>query len=188
MEQTVKTGYLELFTGCMYSGKTTKLIDIYNDYREQNVEVCVINYINDDRYHDELMSSHDQKMIPCHKVKSIFDVFLKNPDILENIDVYLINEGQFFKDIYDTVKLLVEIHGKTVFVVGLDGDFLMKKFGQITDLIPLCDKYEKLYAECSKCGKPASFTERITADTTQVIIGSSDIYIPVCRNCRVSRS
>jgi len=188
MAQTTNNGYLGLFTGCMYSGKTTMLIDIYNDYREKNVKVCVINYIGDDRYHDELMSSHDKKMIPCHKVKSVYDVFSKNPDILKTIDVYLINEGQFFEDLYDIVKLLVMIHGKTVFVVGLDGDFSMNKFGQISDLIPLCDKYEKLYAKCSKCGNPASFTERITNDTTQVLIGSSDIYTPVCRRCRIPRS
>jgi thymidine kinase len=188
MHQSENVGYLEMFTGCMYSGKTTKLIDIYNDYLVKGIKTCVVNYIGDDRYHDEMMSSHDKKMIPCHRVKYIYDIFLKNPEILDTIDVYLINEGQFFKDLYEVVKLLVVSHGKTVYVVGLDGDFLMNKFGQISDLIPLCDKYEKLYAKCFKCNNPASFTERKTNDNKQLIIGSSDIYNPVCRNCRVIRS
>ena len=65
---TMATGYLGLFLGCMYSGKTSRLISLYNKYKKAGKEVCVINYISDVRYHTELMSSHDKVMINVIKL------------------------------------------------------------------------------------------------------------------------
>ena len=185
MSELEKTmiGHLHLILGCMYSGKTSRLISIYNGYRKKGKNVCVINYKGDTRYHPELMSSHDKVMIPCHRVDNIYDVFKNNPDILETADVYLINEGQFFSDLYDVVKLLVTSHKKTVYVGGLDGDFEMKQFGQIVNLIPMSTSYEKLYAKCTNCNEKASFTKRLTEDSKQILIGGIETYIPVCRKC-----
>lgn len=176
-------GYLTLFTGCMYSGKTTRLVDIYHDYRNKGIQSCVINYLDDTRYHEKLLSTHDKVMIPCIKVKHIYDVFEKDTNILHTTKIFIINEGQFFDDLYDVVKLLVEKHHKRVYVCGLDGDFKRNTFGQITQLIPLCDTYEKLFAKCDSCGEKASFTKRLTHSTEQTIIGGKDMYVAVCRKC-----
>ena len=75
-------------------------------------------------------------------------------------------------------------HNKKVYVCGLDGDFERKKFGQILNLIPLCDKVTKLTSLCSVCknGAPGIFSKRITLETEQTVVGS-DNYIPVCRKC-----
>jgi len=69
----------------------------------------------------------------------------------------------------------------------LDGDFQMKKFGHILDIIPLADEVIKKQALCAICqnGKKASFTKRLSENHAQKIIGSSD-YIPVCRECHKS--
>jgi len=74
--------------------------------------------------------------------------------------------------------------GNKVYVSGLDGDFQRKRFGQILDLIPLCDKVTKLTSLCSICknGKPGIFSMRLTVETCQTLVGS-DNYIPVCREC-----
>ena len=37
-------GYLELIVGPMFSGKTTRLIEIYNKYNRTNKNVVAINY------------------------------------------------------------------------------------------------------------------------------------------------
>ena len=59
-----------------------------------------------------------------------------------------------------------------------------KKFGQILDLIPLCDKVEKLTSLCSICknGKKGIFSMRLTNEKEQTVVGSEN-YIPVCREC-----
>tara|TARA_B100001063_G_C16775090_1_gene564623 strand:+ start:5314 stop:5862 length:549 start_codon:yes stop_codon:yes gene_type:complete len=173
------TGFLKLIIGPMYSGKTTALINIYKSLISQNKNHMVINYIDDKRYHDTLLSSHDKVKIPCLQMRNITDIFSFTS--LEKIDVILINEGQFFDDLKKSVIKLVNM-GKYVYVCGLDGDFRRNKFGQILDLIPFCDEIEKLYSICHNCSNKAPFTKRITEEEGQVVIGSSN-YVPLCRNC-----
>lgn len=175
----VNLAYLELFIGPMFSGKTSRLVDIYKQCQFCNIPVAVINHSIDTRYHDTMLSTHDKVMIPCIKTNCITDIL----DILTNPQVIIINEGQFFDDLYTTVVSLLS-QGKKIYVGGLDGDFERKKFGQILDLIPMCDKVTKLTSLCSICknGTPGIFSKRLTMETEQTIVGS-DIYIPVCRTC-----
>ena len=101
----------------------------------------------------------------------------------QKAEVILINEGQFFTDLYEVVDDMLQ-KGKKIYVCGLDGDFKRNRFGQILDLIPLCDKVTKLTSLCSICknGTPGIFSKRITTEKEQTIVGS-DNYIPVCRMC-----
>ena len=190
---TSNNSYLELFLGCMYSGKTSKLVDIYKQCKFCNINVAVINHCFDKRYDDTLLSTHDKVMIPCIQTTKLKDIWyygnesepiltrLDDSVKLINSDVILINEGQFFEDLYPAVKHMLA-HGKKIYVCGLDGDFERNKFGQILDLIPLCDKVTKLTSLCSLCknGTPGIFSKRITSEKEQTVIGS-DNYIPVCR-------
>jgi thymidine kinase len=118
-------------------------------------------------------------MIPCVQTNNLMSTY----EQLKDANVYLINEGQFFEDLYEYVSYLLE-KGKKVYVCGLDGDFERKKFGQILDLIPHCDKVTKLTSLCSICknGEPGIFSMRLTNEKCQTLVGS-DNYIPVCRKC-----
>ena len=171
------SGYLEIILGSMYSGKTSRLIEIYNQCKFCNISVIVINHIIDDRYDTELLSTHDKIKIPCVQTDSLATINYSNADVI------LINEGQFFTDLYDGVVTMLG-ENKKVYVCGLDGDFERKKFGSILDLIPLCDKVTKLTSLCSICknGTLGIFTMRLSEELTQTVVGS-DNYIPVCRKC-----
>lgn len=181
MKTNKSIGYLEIFIGPMYSGKTSKLLEIYKQYIFCNVPIEVINYSEDTRYHETMMSSHDKVMIPCVQALRISDVM--NEEKIQNAEVILINEGQFFEDLLPSVLELVQLK-KKVYVSGLDSDFERKKFGTLLDLIPLCDKVTKIHSLCSVCkdGSPGIFTLRLTKEKEQKVIGS-DSYIPVCRFC-----
>jgi len=175
-------GYLEIWMGPMFSGKTTQLIQTYKQcaYIERNI--CVINYHLDIRYHDTMLSTHDKLMIPCMQTSLIKDVM----DIAKQSDVILINEGQFFEDLFPCVIELVETHNKHVYISALDGDFKREKFGSILDLIPYSDKVTKLNSLCSQCknGRKALFSHRVSEESKQIVIGS-DNYIPLCRKCYI---
>ena len=190
------TGYLELFIGSMYSGKTSKLLETYKQCKFCNIPVTIINHVIDDRYHNTMVSTHDQVMAPCLQACELNDIWTDNgykkssekKDLwahgaVRDSEVILINEGQFFNDLYDVVVDMLA-HNKKIYICGLDGDFERKKFGQILDLIPLCDKVTKLTSLCSQCknGTPGIFSMRLTNETAQTIVGS-DNYIPVCRKC-----
>ncbi len=205
------SSYLELFIGPMFSGKTSKLVEIYKQCKFCNINVAVINHSIDKRYDDTLLSTHDKVMIPCIQTNKLGDVWfygepenhvvLHDPlsDVVDgndvvlhrlddsckliNADVILINEGQFFEDLLPAVEHMLQ-HNKKIYIGGLDGDFERKKFGQILDIIPLCDKVTKMTSLCSLCknGTPGIFSKRITSEKEQTVVGS-DNYIPVCRSC-----
>lgn len=198
MSSPYQFGYLEIIIGSMYSGKTSRLVDIYKQCKFCNISVTVINHTIDNRYDDELLSTHDKVKIPCMKTERLLDLWTESIDLKDDIEiiprskdkckikiseVILINEGQFFPDLEVFVRLLLN-DGKKIYICGLDGDFERKRFGQILDLIPLCDKVTKLTSLCSLCknGTPGIFSMRLTNETDQTVVGS-DNYIPVCRKC-----
>jgi len=174
-----KTGYLELILGPMFSGKTSYLIHLYEDFIKNGKKVSVINYVDDKRYNESMLSSHDKIMIPC-----VFTKYLRDADFRE-YDIVLINEGQFFTDLYEVVIHMVEVLNKEVYVCGLDSDFKRQKFGTILDLVPMCDNIVKLKSKCNYCSSSALFSHRLTQEKQQVVIGSSN-YVPLCRNCYLS--
>jgi thymidine kinase len=186
-------GYLELILGPMFSGKSSRIVEIYKQCNFCNISVAVINHTIDNRYDDELLSTHDKVKIPCIKTERLSDVWTKDDLIsihrveekfkVATSDVILINEGQFFEDLYEVVVEMLK-QNKKIYICGLDGDFERKRFGQILDLIPLCDKVTKLTSLCSLCknGTPGIFSMRLTQETDQTVVGS-DNYIPVCRKC-----
>lgn len=190
------TGYLELWTGPMYSGKTSKLLELYKQFTFCSILTCVINYEEDNRYpiSDTHLSSHDKIMIPCVKTKTMaeFADIVGNPQLIQGkyaekfiaSKVILINEGQFFPDIVEWVRMAVDVYNKKVYICGLDGDFERKSFtGNWLDLIRFCDKVYKLHSFCNKCKrKPAIFSHRIVFDVAQKVIGA-DNYVPLCRGC-----
>lgn len=177
----MNTAYLEINVGPMFSGKTTKLIEYYQQFRNDGIPTVCINHASDVRYSNTMVSSHDRVMVPCiHAEKLSLDI---KQEIVNNNQVFLINEAQFFDDLESFVIDLLE-KKKQVYIFGLDGDFERKKFGYMLDLIPLCDQVYKLNALCKSCdvGNKGIFSKRITSETSQVLVGS-DNYIPVCRNC-----
>lgn len=189
-------GYLELFIGPMFSGKTSKLLEIYKQNIFCKIPIIVINHSSDIRYHKTDLSTHDKIMIPCIQTTHLLDIWnydnLEDPidEDLMNIHfqfreakVVLINEGQFFPDLIQCVEELLK-EKKKIYICGLDGDFERKKFGAILDLIPLCDKVTKMSSLCGICkdGTLGIFSLRLTQEKEQFLIGS-DNYIPVCREC-----
>jgi len=155
---------LSLTLGCMYSGKTSKLISDVN--RNPGL---VIDYDTGDNTTSLL--NHNLESIPCVKTKQLMNLTLDQ-------HVY-INEAQFFKDLIPFVKMALAKQSN-VYVYGLDGDFKQDVFGDILQLIPLCDTYVKLYATC-RCGALAPFSKRLSASVEQYM--PHDQYIPSCRQC-----
>ena len=184
---------LHIVTGCMFAGKTSELVKIYNsntnivvlDYDTEAViqptkQIFDIEIVACNTLKQGHLYTHDNKSVPCTKLLNIQSLIdYTNYTIKLEEDIILINEGQFFTGLKEFVKCALE-NKKTVYVFGLDGDFKQKKFGEILDLIPNADTYKKLYAKC-KCGDKASFSKRLSTFIGQY--APDDKYKPVCRNC-----
>jgi len=178
-EKSKNTGYLKVILGPMFSGKTTELIKIYNSHKACGINVCAINHSSDKRYHTEKLSTHNKHMIESINLEKLSFI----SPLIAQYDVFVINEGQFFEDLYDIVNILVNMHKKKVYVAGLDGDFKRRKFGQMLDIISLSDDVIKLKAICINCKKKdAIFSHRISKQQQQILVGNNN-YSALCRNC-----
>ena len=173
--------YLKVIIGPMWSGKSTEVINIYKHNCIAQISTLVVNYDEDTRYHDTKLSTHDKTMIPCVRFNKLAD--LLNYEDLYKFKCIVIDEAQFFEDLKTSIETLLSLN-KFIYVCGLDGDFQMKKFGQILDIIPIADEVIKKQALCALCrnGKKASFTKRLSEESSQKLIGTNN-YIPVCREC-----
>jgi len=175
---------INLITGCMFSGKTSALINVAKINKLLGKKVLMINFNEDTRYSDSnKVTSHDNVSIDAVAcscdIKSILDT-----DIYKTSDVICVNEGQFFKGLVEFCINACE-NSKIVHVCGLDGDYLKRPFGELLNLIPHCETVQKLHALCLTCkdGTLASFTKRISDSSDLVVIGSEESYQPVCRKC-----
>jgi thymidine kinase len=174
-----KLGNIQLILGCMFSGKTSELIRRIQRYKSIQKRVLFVNYLEDTRYGKDKIYTHDK--IGCEGIylEKIYLLLSK----VNEYDVFVINEGQFFEDIYNITIELCEKYGKDILICGLDGDFKRQTFKyNLLDLIPYADTVEILTAYCSICKDetPGRFSKRITNETEQKVIGSCN-YIPVCR-------
>lgn len=173
---------IKIILGCMYSGKTTEVISLCNKWFSISKKVVCINYEFDNRYgNDEQLYSHDLVTVDCIKTLRLE---LVDNKIINDADIILINEGQFFPDLIEYCLLWCEKYGKNIIVSGLDGDYKRQPFGDILNLIPYADTVTKLYAFCTMCqnGTHAIFTHRNSEEKEQIVIGSNN-YMALCRNC-----
>ena len=171
-------GELHLIIGCMFSGKTTELLRIAKRLKSIGQTVALLNYIEDTRYSTTDVTTHDK--YSCQDIESHYTNDLNTLDT-ENYSVICINEAQFFKGLKNFCINQLQ-NSKTIYVSGLDGDFMQRPFGEILELVPLCNTITRLHAFCKICknGNPAYFTKRLTESKEQKLIGT-DEYIPVCR-------
>lgn len=73
--------------------------------------------------------------------------------------------------------------GKVVIMSALNGTYEKKGWDNILKLIPICEKVKNLSAICKLCGTNANFTFRTCAGSSQELIGGSEMYMPLCREC-----
>ena len=178
------SGRIDIIIGSMFSGKSTELIRRINRYKVLNKSILVINHKLDKRYSENSISTHSNMNLECISLDNLEDIKLNQTYIKEYdvCDVLVIEEAQFFKDLYDFVVNAADNDNKIVIVAGLDGDSNRNEFGDILKLIPKCDTVKKLHALCVKCnnGTLACFTKRLVKNDSQIYIGVSE-FVAVCR-------
>lgn len=170
---------LDIIIGPMFAGKSSFLIKRIRQLKVLKKKYLVIKPRIDTRYANEEIVSHDYEQEKCHSIEKVSDIF---NTLTEDIHTILIDEGQFFTDLKNSVLFLLEEKNINIIIVGLDGDSNRNKFGQILDLIPYCDTCTKISALCKRCndGTPAIFSHRNSNSNKQIEVGAYD-YEALCR-------
>ena len=174
-----RPGRIEVVCGSMFSGKTEELIRRMRraEFAKQRVEI--FKPAIDTRYSEEDVVSHDQHAIPSTPIDSSASILLLSSDI----DVVGIDEAQFFDmGIVDVCNELAN-RGMRVIVAGLDMDFRGVPFGPMPALCAIADDVTKVHAICVQCGNLAYVSHRIVDDDRRVLLGETQEYEPLCREC-----
>ncbi|MBT3216846.1 MAG: thymidine kinase [Candidatus Marinimicrobia bacterium] len=173
------SGWIEVICGSMFSGKTEELIRRLKRAEIAKMKTAIFRPAIDNRYEKEHIVSHNQSKLKSYTVEKAADII----PLTKNADVIGIDEAQFFdEEIVNICKILASNSARVV-VAGLDKDYKGKPFGIMPNLMCEADYVTKLRAICVACGDPANFTQRLSKDTEQVIIGETDIYEARCRGC-----
>jgi len=172
----------------MFAGKSTSLLNEIGKYKHITDNILIINHrLDKNRGSLGELKTHDNKSCKAILLSNLQDIYLSLSVLTayESADVIVIDECQFFDDLYDFIKDELKRKEKCkIFIVGgLSGDSDLNLIGNTHKLIPLADEIIKLNAYCSLCknGTYASFTKRIVNIDSQVLVGKDDFYVPVCR-------
>lgn len=190
---------LEIIIGPMFAGKSSAILQRVKREQSIGTKVLIVTSVIDTRYvaNVNLVKTHDSQVAEAVGIRNIDEIFLIKG--FEEASLVIIEEAQFFTKLYDTVLNIVDVCGKNVVVVGLDGDSDRKPFGEILQLIPLCDSVTKLKALCKRCAfgtgtgtgrgtrKDAIFSACFTGKEDQVSVGGDDKYEAVCRDHFITR-
>ena len=172
-------GWIEVICGNMFSGKTEELLRRLRRAKIAKLSTIVFKPEIDKRYSENKIVSHIDNTMKSLSVKNSSEILKKSKDY----NVVGIDEAQFFDNkLINICKELAKINTRVI-VAGLDTDYKGKPFGPMQGIMCESDYLDKLRAICVKCGNPASYTQRITKQTEQVVIGETNIYEARCRHC-----
>lgn len=180
---STSSGQLNLILGPMFSGKSTALIQNIRKFGALKYDMIIVKPDIDSRYTIDEICTHNLDKEKC-KILGLDELkTIKDMEEYKTTRLILIEEGQFFKELYTLVKDMVDKDHKIVIVSGLNGDSNRDNFGDIHKLIPHADEITFLKALCIKCkdGTPAIFSKKISEDHQLISIGGSNKYEAVCR-------
>ncbi len=174
-----RKGWIEVVCGSMFSGKTEELIRRLKraQFAKQKVEIFKPQI--DTRYHDEKVVSHQGNEIMSTPVPASSNILLLTSDV----EVVGIDEAQFFDMELVNVCNQLANSGVRVIVAGLDMDFKGQPFGPMPALLACAEYVTKVHAICMHCGSLAHISHRKTNETNLVVLGETDSYEPLCRDC-----
>jgi thymidine kinase len=191
-------GTAEFFLGPMFSGKTTRVLQMLRRARLAGHSVVFVKSAKDVRYGAGPASrTHDGAAIEAEPAteeqggqrvlvaRNLLELRLAAGESVVGVD-----EGQFFPDLPEAVAEWTR-RGLILYVAALDGDFRRRPFGRVLEALPFASHFEKLSAVCMLCAAAAPprrivaapFTLRVAGGGGQELIGAKDKYRAACLSC-----
>ncbi len=170
-------GWIEVITGCMFSGKTEELIRRVRRARYANQPVVVFKPSIDDRYAEDSVGSHVGGRLRSFQIDHSSQI----PALVGDAMVVAVDEAQFLDaGLVDVCERLAN-SGLRVIVAGLDLDYKGRPFGPMAHLLAVGEYIQKTLAICVICGNPADRSQRIVDRDATVLVGETEAYEARCR-------
>jgi thymidine kinase len=170
-------GWIEVITGCMFSGKTEELIRRLRRAQYARLPVVVFKPGIDSRYSLDSVGSHSGQRMRSFNIQTAADI----PQLVGDAAVIGVDEAQFLDASLVRVCEDLANAGKRVIVAGLDMDYLGQPFEPIPHLLAVSEYIQKMLAICVVCGNPADRSQRLVNRDSRVLVGETDAYEARCR-------
>ncbi|WP_435346789.1 thymidine kinase [Haloarchaeobius sp. HRN-SO-5] len=193
MHAITNSGWVEVISGSMFSGKTEELLRRLRRAEIAGQDVAVFTPALDDRFGADTVGSHEGRIWDAVAVESegegVWDVL----DHLNGEEVVAFDEANFFDaDLVDVCQRLAD-DGRRVIVSGTDLTYRGEPFEPLPQLMAIAEYVEKLQAICAVCGEPATRNQRFVdgepahRDDPTILVGAEESYEARCRSCHTLR-
>ncbi|MBP7935996.1 MAG: thymidine kinase [Phycisphaerae bacterium] len=178
-DRAMRRGRIELICGCMFSGKSERLIRRVEQAGAVGVSVVAFKHACDDRYGADQIVAHSGLRVAAYRAASAVEILRR----VGEARLVVIDEAQFFTaDLVDACRQLAA-EGRQVVVGGLDRDSWGLPFGPMPELEAIADEVTRTRAVCARCGRPAEYTCRRVPVAGLTMVGGAEAYEPRCRDC-----
>lgn len=167
---------LTVITGPMFSGKSEKLIDVYNKIYNKET-VIAFKPSKDKRDGTYIRTRGNSVKVPAKVIQDYKEIL-----DYKDYKVILIDEAQFIKGNSKILSYLSEVKRCDIYVAGLTLTSEQLIFGSLANILLSADRVINLTASCHYCGRPAKFTKCLVDKIETELIGS-DEYVPICGQC-----
>ncbi len=187
MYHGTQSGWIEVISGVMFSGKSEELIRRVRRAVLAKKRVQVFKSHLDDRYTGIYsVTTHDGIAVEAQPINAAAEVVrFVRPDT----SVVAIDEAQFLDDGIVDVATALARRGVRVILAGTDTDFRGEPFGAMPALMAVAEVVDKLHAICVVCGDPACRNQRLingrpaVYGSPTIMVGGSESYEARCRHC-----
>ena len=193
MHKITNSGWVEVITGCMFSGKTEELLRRLRRAEIADQEVATFKPAVDDRYGEATVGTHNGRKWEATVVDPETELW-EIPDQLNGEEVVAFDEANFFTDELVDLCEFLAADDRRVIVSGTDQTFRGEPFHPLPELMAVAEYADKYQAICSQCGEPASRNQRLIEgepahyDDPTVVVGADESYEARCRDCHVVRT
>ncbi len=184
-----RLGKLVIITGPMFAGKTTRLLKEISKARTGKKKAVLFKSGIDNRYADQEVVTHDGERLPAFILPEGEQCIPTLRKAAEEYDIIGIDEGQFWDGTKGFASELnrLAFQSKSVYVSMLNRKKDEELFNIGKELLACADHVHTLHSKCWKCGRKASFTQRITpwpsSNRMADFVGGAKDYQPICRIC-----
>lgn len=177
-------GELIIYTGPMKCGKTTKLIEKFNEVKNINAKTFMFKPTIDDRFDKDAVVSRNGISVQAQCINSVDDL-INYSYIGDNL---FIDEFQFLGGHISTIIRLLN-KGKNIYIAGLNLTSEKKPFGLMGELMCLATEVNIMKGNCDSCKKEGTGTFTFCEEhkTDDILVGDAQ-YLCVCNKCYIERT
>lgn len=194
MHAITNSGWIEVVTGSMFSGKTEELLRRLRRAEIAGQNVAVFAPALDDRYGEATVGSHEGRKWDATAIDTEDGGEWAIVDELDGEEVVAIDEANFFSPTLVEVCDHLAEDARRVIATGLDQTYRGEPFEPVPQLMAHAEYVDKLQAICAVCGEPATRTQRLVdgepahVDDPTILVGADESYEARCRNCHTLRT